>query len=289
MALLSQALLAKLNKKKFTVKTRRRGSHKGSRSASMLGSSLEFSDYRIYQPGDDVRQVDWNVYGRTQKHYIKRFLDEQELNVSIFLDATSSMRALPSKWERAKQIAAAFSYIILSSEDRLRFIPVSAQTAGIISRKGAVYGKRTISEILQLSETERTGSFTENLEKYSLRKNQLAIIITDGMEPVERFSQLLRKLAINKQEVRFLQILSEQELDPDYEGDLKLVDSETRAFMNISMHASILEDYKNRLREHNDALAALCKKFGVSYLLMGDGQDLQEFLFHECTAKGWLR
>jgi uncharacterized protein (DUF58 family) len=288
MTALSQSLLGKLHKKKFSVKTRRRGGHKGTRSSGMLGTSLEFSDFRPYQPGDDVRQVDWNVYGRTHKHYIKRFLDEQELNVTIFLDSTSSMRAIASKWEKAKQVAAAFSYIVLKSDDRLSFIPVSAESAGKFIRKGAVYGKNTFTEILNLTETAVTGSFIENIEKHSLRRNQLTIIISDGLEPVEKFEQLFRKLAANRQEVRFLQLLSSQELRPDFDGDMKLIDSETNANVNVSMHGYILENYQNRLREHNDQLSNHCKRYGFSYLLMADGQDIQEFLFHECTAKGWL-
>lgn len=288
MTILSQALLGKLQKKKLSVKTRRRGGHKGTRSSGMLGASLEFSDFRIYQPGDDVRQVDWNVYGRTQKHYIKRFLDEQELNVSIFLDSTSSMRFVAGKWERAKQIAAAFSYITLTSDDRLTFIPVSSVSGGKISRKGSVYGKNTFAEILNISEANVTGSFVDQFEQYSLRKSQLSIILTDGLEPLDKFEELFRKLNVSRQEVRFLQILSEEEINPSFEGDVKLIDSEKGSMVNVSMHSYIIENYQNRLHEHNRKLSELCKRYGISYMFCSDQTDLQQFLFHECSAKGWL-
>src|SRR5690606_27262037 len=107
-----QTYLNRLQKLKINVKTKKRGIHKGLRRSGKFGSSLEFSDFRQYQPGDDVRQIDWNVYGRTQKYYIKRYLDEQDISVAIYFDVSSSMRFIPSKWEMAKTLAASLGYVV---------------------------------------------------------------------------------------------------------------------------------------------------------------------------------
>ncbi|MFJ5713334.1 DUF58 domain-containing protein [Neobacillus sp. NPDC093127] len=279
------SMLSRLQKRRLMVKTRRRGAHKGGRTANKFGASLEFSDFRLYQPGDDVRQIDWNIYGRTQKHYIKRFLDEQELAVTVFLDASSSMHAIPSKWKRAKELAAAFSYIALSGEDRLSFIPVSSLSYAKAYRKGSVYGKTVFFEILQLPEQQAAGTFTDNFQKNSLKNNQLVILITDGLEPLASFEALFRLIAAAKQEVKLIQLLSREELDPSYSGDVKLIDSESNESVNVTMSDSILVNYRKQVTEHNRRLEALCRRFGFSYLLTADDADLNDFLFHECSLK----
>lgn len=282
------SMLSRLQKLRLMAKTRRRGAHKGGRTANKFGMSLEFSDFRLYQPGDDVRQIDWNIYGRTQKHYIKRFLDEQELAVTIFLDASGSMQAIDSKWNRAKELAAIFSYIALNGEDRLTFIPVSSWPYAKVSRKGSVYGKKVFYDILQLPKQAGAGAFTENLQKNPLKNNQLAIFITDGLESLDSFEELFRLIAAAKQEVKVIQLLSREEIEPIYSGDVKLIDSESNEIVNVSINDSILKNYQKQAREHNRKLEALCRRFNFSYLKTTDDADLQNFLFHECSAKRML-
>jgi len=282
------SLLYRLTKLRLMTKTRRRGAHKGGRTANKFGTSLEFSDFRLYQPGDDVRQIDWNIYGRTQKHYIKRFLDEQEIAVTVFLDASASMQTIDTKWNRAKELAAIFSYIALSGEDRLSFIPVSSWPYGKVSRKGTVYGKKVFFDILQLPKHEVVGTFTENIHKNLLKNNQLSILITDGLEPLDSIESLFRLIAAAKQEVKLIQLLGKEEIEPNYSGDVKLIDSESRETVNVSINDSILGNYQKQVKEHNRKLEALCRRFGFSYLVTTDDADLQSFLFHECTAKRML-
>ncbi len=285
----SKAVLGRLAKMRLVVKIRRRGVHKGTRRASQIGSSLEFSDFRVYHPGDDVRQIDWNIYGRTHKHYIKRFLDEQEINVAVLLDATISMQTIDTKWKRAKEIAAAFSFISLAGDDRLSFVPVSADYSKRFTRKGSVYSKAVLIEIGQLPRLESKGSFSENLQKNNLKNIQMAIIITDGLEELASYELLFRTFRSAGKEVILIQLLSQQELEPEYTGDLKLVDSETAEVLNVSMHEAVLSNYQKRVTEHCRKLEELAKRFGFHYLLTTDIADLQEFLFHECRARRVLR
>ena len=283
-----QAFLSKLQKKRLLVKTKKRGFHKGSRQSRKFGSSLEFSDFRAYQPGDDVRLIDWNVYGRTNKHYIKRYLDEQELSIAIYLDMTSSMREIDSKWLLAKQIAAALSYIVLASEDRLYFSTVSSVSSEPVKRKGSVYSRKTFLEILKLEEASKSGSFIHHLMKTVAKKQQLSIMITDGLEPLEEMEGLLRKISSFKQEIWVIQILSTEEIEPQFSGDMKLIDSETNREVNVSITPSILANYEKRLAEHNRKLEEICRKFGGHYLLVRDNHDVQSILFHEFRMKGFI-
>ncbi len=285
----AHALLGRLQKMRLLVKTRKRGIHKGSRQSSHFGSSLEFSDFRVYQPGDDVRQIDWNVFGRTQKHYIKRFLDEQELSIAIYLDATSSMRQIKSKWEFAKQLAGLLSFVVLASEDRLLFSPIASANSQTIRRKGAVSSKRTYLEILQLEEQDQTGDFITSLQNTVTKNQQLSILITDGLEPLDRVEALLKKLSSLKQEIWFFQVLSSEEISPSYVGDLKLIDSESNAAVNVSINPSILSEYQKRLNEHNKEIERLCRRYGGYYLPVSDKDNLQSIFFHELSNRGLVR
>lgn len=284
-----QAILRRLQKMRLVVKTRKRGLHKGTRQSSHFGSSLEFSDFRAYQPGDDIRQIDWNVYGRTQKHYIKRYLDEQELAVAIYLDATSSMRHVKSKWEFSKQLAALLSYVVLASEDRLFFSPIATKNLQPIRRKGAVSSRRTYLEILDLTENEQTGEFIASLQNTVTKNQQLTIVITDGLESLDKVEALLKRLSSLKQEIWFFQVLSNDELSPTYNGDLKLIDSELNTAVNVSMTPTIISDYEKRLKEHNKGLEQVCRRFGGHYIQVTDNSNIQSVLFHELPSKGLIR
>ncbi|MCH1625555.1 DUF58 domain-containing protein [Ferdinandcohnia quinoae] len=284
-----QAILGRLQKMQLVVKTRKRGLHKGSRQSSHFGSSLEFSDFRAYQPGDDIRQIDWNVYGRTQKHYIKRYLDEQELAIAIYLDATSSMRAITSKWEFSKQLAAFLSYIVLASEDRLFFSPVASKNLQAVRRKGAVSSRRTYLEILSLTENEQTGEFITSLQNTVTKNQQLTILITDGLEELDKVEALLKKLSSLKQEIWLFQVLSSEEILPTYMGDLKLIDSESNIAVNVSINPIIISDYEKRLKEHNRGLERLCRRYGGHYIPVVDDSNLQSILFHELPSRGLIR
>ena len=92
--LLTSTLMYRLSRHQWQSRKMKRGLHKGGRRSNKQGTSLEFSAYRYYQPGDDLRQIDWNVFARTNKHYIKRFLDEQELIMTIYLDCSNSMKII---------------------------------------------------------------------------------------------------------------------------------------------------------------------------------------------------
>lgn len=286
--MVAYAFLERLKKKRLLVKTGKRGMHKGSRRSSAFGSSLEFSDFRAYQPGDDVRQIDWNVFGRTHKHYIKRFLDEQELSVAIYLDMTSSMRVLPGKWEQARKIAASLSFVVLAGEDRLTFIPVGTQGAQPIRRKGAIYRKGVFQEIAGLEDTERRGNFYEQLGKVMVRNQQLAIIISDGLEPIEKVEAAFRKLHMARQEIWFIQLLGKEELQPMYDGDLKLVDSEMETAVNVSLNPALIGNYQRRLSQHNEQLEAVCRSFGSHYILVNAETDIQTILFHDFPRHGLM-
>jgi uncharacterized protein (DUF58 family) len=281
------SLLARMNRKSLQVSTKGAGLQNGRRKSHIHGTSLDFADYKIYHPGDDIRQIDWNVYGRTNKPYIKRFQDEKEISVSIYLDATSSMKQIPSKWELARELAASLAYITLSHEDRLSFSAVSTKLA--FHRKGSVHNKITFYEIVAVKEQTIHESFTQSLSNAITTPTQMIILITDGLEKLSLFEESFKRLKYRNQQIWLIQLLSETEINPNLSGDIQLIDSENGKMVDVSLNTSIKNLYKNRLDQHNQALEILCATHGIRYCQISDKLDIQTIILRELAFAGLVQ
>jgi uncharacterized protein (DUF58 family) len=281
--------LAQLKRHKISGDRLRMGHHKGSRLATYQGSSLEFSDYQMYELGDDVRQIDWNVYARTEKVYIKRYLDERELKVHIYLDCTNSMVIEDRKWKRARELAGAISFLALSNDDRLTLHCVGTPQQKSIIKKGSRDAKGILYDIQELSPESAEGiSFYEEMGKSVRKKSSVSFIISDGLEPISMIEDVLRRLSIKKEMTYFIQLLDEEELEPSYQGDVKLIDSEKDQEVNVSLNRNLVGDYQKRLLVHNKQIESLCKKWGFGYLRTSCLTPLNEVFFKDFKENGWI-
>lgn len=281
------SLLARMNRKSLQVSMKGTGMQNGRRKSHIHGTSLDFADYRIYHPGDDIRQIDWNVYGRTNKPYIKRFQDEKEISVSILLDATSSMKQVPSKWELARELAASLAYITLSHEDRLSFAAVSTKLS--FHRKGSVHNKRTFYEIVDMKEQTINESFTQSIISSLSAPSQMIVLITDGLEALSLFEESFKRLKFRNQPIWLIQLLSETEINPHLSGDIQLVDSENGKMVDVSLNNSIKTLYKKRLILHNRELEILCATHGIRYCQISDKLDIQTIILRELAFTGLVQ
>lgn len=284
--------LAQLKRHRITGKRLKNGHHKGSRLATHHGSSLEFSDYQMYELGDDVRQIDWNVYARTEKVYIKRYLDEREIKVHIYLDCSNSMLIEDRKWKRAKELAGALSFLALSNDDRLSLHCMGAHHQKCFMKKGARDAKAILHDIQELS-LDRTGedgiSFFEEVGKGVRKKSSVSFILSDGFESLSLIEEALRKLSIRREMVYFIQLLDEEELTPSYQGDVKLLDSEKHKETNVSISPRMVELYQERLLYHNKEIEALCNKWRFGYTQTSCLPPLNEIFFKDLKENGWIR
>ena len=141
-----EAFLRQLERLLLLMRSPVRGGLKGGRRSVKRGQSVEFADYRDYAPGDDLRQLDWNVYARLEKLFVKLFVEEEDVTISLMVDASASMTyGSPSKLLFAKRAAAALGYIGLASEDRVR---VTALSGRIARRRTALRGSGRVFRLL---------------------------------------------------------------------------------------------------------------------------------------------
>ena len=280
--------IGKLSRLSIATKSKLRGQHKGSHRSQRFGASLDFSDFREYAPGDDVRQIDWNVYARTDKYFIKRFLDEQEMRVHILLDSSKSMGD-EVKWTFARQLAASLGILVLQRDDRLSFSMVSKERVAPFRRKGATYRKAFAQVITDLSKPTMVDSFAKNAISFLPKDSTVLFLITDCLEDIEQLKALIQKLPRFAGDIRLLQIVTNDELTPAYSGDVQLEDVETTQQLNISMSSRVLESYEQERMLHQHALEKVCSRFGVKLIQVNADDGISHVLFHQLLKANWVQ
>lgn len=247
------------------MRTRRHfvGKVRGERLVTKKGISIEFADYREYSDGDDLRHLDWNVLARLGTAVIKTYQDEEDLAVYVVLDASASMDfGEPSKYEIAQKIAASLGLVALTSGDAI--MPRILGLQPIAPQRGRSAFVRFQSYLQSASPTHTSG-LAAGLRALAAMTRRLGLIwvVTDGLDP--EASTALRQLAARGHEVRLIQVLSPLDLDPDLEGDLRLIDAESGAATEVTANGPTLAQYRKRLESHQNELAETMRRIGGSY------------------------
>ncbi len=263
----SSEFLAQLERLTLASKRTFRGRVKGERKSPRKGTSVEFCDYRPYGAGDDLRYVDWNIYGRLDRLYLKLFVDEEDLCLHLLLDASASMDyGEPSKFDYGMRLAAALGFVGLVNLERVG--------AGIV-RDRVVEGwspTRGRNQFLPLAEfllklrPGGTTALNEGLTAYALRAREpgLAVLISDLMDP-SGYESGIRALLERRFDVHVIHVLAPAELDPTFGGDLRLLDAETGDVRELTLDGEALRQYRRRLRQFLDQAEAFCLANEVSY------------------------
>ncbi len=269
-----QDFFKKLNTLKMALKMRLSQGMSGARKSSAKGSSVEFSDFREYLLGDDIRRIDWNAYGRTDKLYIKQFMEEKEASFNIFVDTSASMNfGEPKKSMAARQLAGAFAYVALNNLDR---VYVNALNENSYQRGKGMAGAAAFSHILKdLERMEFDGGTSINRAIMSrpLAAGGVSIIISDFLD-YDGVEEALRYLAYRKQTILLCQILSKQEVEPEYEGTLMLKDMENSNQMKVTMSNAAIKAYYNELSGLKARLKNVSLKYGAGYHFIRSDESL---------------
>ncbi|HOX55496.1 MAG TPA: DUF58 domain-containing protein [Candidatus Paceibacterota bacterium] len=304
--LLTPELLRRLEQFQLLAARRTKSSSRGERRSRARGQSVEFADYRNYVHGDDFRYLDWNLYGRLERLFLKLYEEERELPVRIFLDASESMTfGEPRKFDFARQVAAAIGYVALSGFDRVSVIPFpdlandanADPSAGIaeLAARGAlrsVRGKRSAWQFFRnLSALTAGGAanLNETLRRGALgaRRAGLAVVLSDFLDPAGYEPGLTALLGRGFQ-VDLVQILAPDELAPTSFGDLRLVDSETGTTQEVTFGRFRLKAYRQTVQNFVQRLREYCQARGVSFFTASSDTDLPELLLKQLRqAEVW--
>jgi uncharacterized protein (DUF58 family) len=248
---------------------------------------VEFADYREYTLGDDLRQLDWNVYARLERLFVKLFIEEEDVTVTLLLDASASMASgRPEKLLFAKRAAAALGYIALASEDR---VTVSVMAGRASRRRGGLRGSGRVFRLLSdLSAVDPAAGPTDLVAAARHAAAQLTgrgvvVLLSDLLDPAA--DRVIRELAATGSELVILHVLSPDELDPALEGDLRLVDSESGESVDVTADLGTLDAYKARLAAWKQGFADLAARRRASYVDLSSDTNLAELMFAELRRR----
>ena len=244
----------------------------GNRKSRAKGSSLEFSDFREYSPGDDLRRVDWNSYSRFGKVYLKLFLEEKQAAVRVFLDCSASM-AQPEKFLQAKALAAALSYPPLRGNDQVEFFSwnSSLQTMKKDIRRTDQF--LSLLEWLDLQEAKGTTDPFLALQQAQPYRRGMTILISDFLVDAD-WKKILQFLRYQKQEILLVQVLSEEELHPALNGTVRFVDKESGESQDLEIDSIALAAYEKALSKLQTDLLEMCKKEGAYFACCSEKEPL---------------
>ncbi|MFH1649552.1 MAG: DUF58 domain-containing protein [Candidatus Woesearchaeota archaeon] len=269
--------LKQLDRFNLMMKKRVNTRYQGSRASRNVGAGLTFEDYKEYVPGDDFRKIDWKVYGRTDKFFIRRYEEERNLTVHVVLDASASMdfgTNNTTKFEFGAKLGIGFAYMAMHNNEKFEFSTFSKNLDIFKPRKGL---NQLIGIIEHLNKTKPVGNtnFHTSVMQYKsvVRTKSMVVFISDFLFPIPEIRETL--LRFKKSEVVVIQVLDPVEREFDLQGDMILKDAESQDKMRTFVSNRLKQEYRTRLKEHVNAIAEVCDNMGAPFLSVGT--DTQVF------------
>jgi uncharacterized protein (DUF58 family) len=289
--LLSPDLMAQLERLELVTRKIFRGRLKGERRSKRKGQSVEFADFRNYVAGDDLRTLDWNLYARLDKLIVKLFLEEEDLHFYTLIDASRSMDfGTPTKLAYAKQLAASLGFVGLIRADR---VCIETLGQGPHQRGPTLRGRKSVWQMLEHLDTIQAGETTnlaEGVRNFATRNSGrgIVVLISDLMDK-EGYEPVLRFLASQQMDTFVIHVLSQEELEPDVTGDLKLLDCEDGDEAEITVSVPLLSRYQQTLNAFVSGAQKFCSQRGMNYLLTNNQTPVKELIATYLRQRGLVR
>lgn len=258
------------------------GKLQGERRSKRRGQSVEFADHRPYVAGDDLRFVDWNIYGRLEQLFLKLFIEEQDLTVHIVADVSASMTlGEPSKELFIKKLTAALGYVSLVNNNR---VTISFFADGIKGQLANMRGRNYLhkmAEYLLTTECEGPSHFDNSCRQLAAGRigSGVMIVLSDFLFK-EGYDSGLRRLIGRQYDLYAIQVLSAQELSPRFTGDLKLLDIEDADAAEITVSSALLKYYKRNLTAYCNELKDFCRHRGAVYVLANSADSVESLVLN---------
>ena len=293
-SILNDAFFSRLETLSLELRANLGGFFGGKHLVRTYGQTVEFADYREYQLGDDIRRIDWNLYSRFEKYFLKLFTDERQMHTQIFIDCSASMgKDNPEKAEYAVAVAAALGYLSVHNMDKVSFKLIKGEKSE--DPFGTIVGKRAFfNAISQIEELEFEGE-SDIREAVVGTPNTgsndgLTVIISDFFTDSD-WKKAVDYLCYKKRQVLLMQILTPEEVDPSYTGRVHLIDLESETVedarnMKIKIDRASQVAYEEAMKEIHEDLYSFCNSRGAMYATICTDQPIEKTLFKELLKVG---
>jgi len=319
--LIDSGLMARLDNVDVMSRKIFAGKLQGERRSKKRGQSVEFADYRHYAHGDDLRFVDWNVYARLDKLFLKMFLEEEDLSLILAIDMSASMDwGNPNKFVFAQKLAMALGYIGLTNHNRVSLYAFSGgavqpltnlrgrrrtqemgawllkrQPGGAVQPLTNLRGRRRTQEMgawLLKRQPGRAGGFDDAMRKIALgRQGKGVMVVLSDFLLKEGYEKGLRYIVGGGFDTFCLQILAPEEIDPGnngLSGDLRLTDIEDEDTAEVTVSAPLLKRYQDNLNAYCGRLREFCVRRGAMHMTVNTSTDLKTLLLDYLRKRGLL-
>jgi len=289
--LLSPEMLAQLERLELVSRKIFRGRMKGERRSRRKGQSVEFADFRPYVQGDDLRFIDWNLYARLDRLFLKLFLEEEDLHFFSLIDASASMDfGEPSKFLYAKRLAAALGFIGLCRADRVK---IETLGQAVANPGPTLRGRRSLwrmQEYLEGVQADQNVSLLDGVKNFCIRNHGkgILVLITDLMDK-QGYEKAFKYLMAQQMDVYIIHLLSPEELEPDVSGDLRLVDCEDADVAEITVSRPLMQRYRQTLNAFVDGARQYCSRRGMTYMLASTETPVDQLVSNYLRQRGLVR
>lgn len=289
--LLSSDLLGKLEQLELISRRIRAGRMKGDRLSKRKGRGSEFADFRQYASGDDLRFLDWNLFARLERLFVRLFLEEEDLHVHLLIDVSRSMDfGTPTKLLQAKRVAAALGFIGLVNLDR---VAVWGFADKPVAQSPVLRGRGNLPRLLKFLdnlEPGEAGDFNAALRSISLRlKGRGVVVLLSDFLDKSGVADGLKFLSARNMDVCVIQILATEEVNPELAGDLKLTDIEDADEAEVTINAPLLERYRKTLAAFQAGLNADCSRRGMMFLPTTNQAAFERLVLTVLRARGLVQ
>lgn len=291
---INDGFFSRLETLALNLKADLRGFFGGKHLVRTYGQTVEFADYREYMLGDDIRRIDWNLYSRFEKFFLKLFTDERQMHVQIFLDCSASVgKENPRKGEYAVAVAAALGFLSVHNMDKVSFNLIKGDKAE--NPYGTIVGKtsffRAISELENVkfegdADLEKAITSCPNTGS----SDGLTVIISDFFTKTD-WKKAVDYLTYKKRQVLLVQLMTPDELEPVYDGRLNLIDAEAEDLtdsrnMKLRITRSLQIAYQEALKDFKADLKSFCVSRGAEFISIDTDKSIEKMLFGELLKVG---
>ncbi|RMD86419.1 MAG: DUF58 domain-containing protein [Candidatus Dadabacteria bacterium] len=281
-------LLKQLELMKIRSKRRFLGTKQGGHVSLRKGHGIEFSDYRKYSPGDNPRHIDWGVYARSDRLYVKRFQEEENIAVLILIDGSNSMRAVANdkKWEKARDIAIALAYTALMDQDKVIICPIGGEFLPPFDAPSQIH---TMADLIDSSTFKKNPDMVRITKQAAarIRFPGKAVVISDFLFELNRLEEMFAVLLAKNLDITAIQVLGNFDLNPHRLGShATLEDGETEDVLGVSFSEENIELYRDALNIHIESIQNYFYRSDIRYVSTLGTDSLSSFVLEGLTAIG---
>ncbi|MBU4076325.1 MAG: DUF58 domain-containing protein [Euryarchaeota archaeon] len=275
--MIDTSFFKELDRFSFMVRKRVSTAYSGSRRSILKGRGMEPVSYREYTQGDDFKTIDWKVYGRTEKLFVKEFEEEKSLTTHILLDTSKSMD-FRNKFEYAAMLALGFAYLVTKDNEKFAVSMFSEEINITKPKRGRRYLSQTI-DLLNSMELSGKTRFDYCMEKYAsiIKSRSLVIIISDFMADTNAIRNAIFRLGNN--ELVLIQVLDPVETKLDLGGEARLIDLETEQKLDIYTSPRLRTEYQKRLSDHIAKIKEPSLQVGADFHTVTTDMPIFEAIF----------